>query len=273
MKLPFRKKMFRTALLAAVAMTLSSCEMFEYHPYDTHYLDDTGLNKKNIALIEQKANSDDTLRFVFFGDTQRFYDETDDFVKAINARNDIDFVMHGGDITDFGLSKEYKWMNDILKNLRVPIVTIVGNHDVVGSGKEIFKRVYGDYNFSFVSHKTRFICLNTNALEFDYGTQVPDYGFMMNYINDTAKVERTIVAMHAPPYDDQFNDKSVLMFNHIIESYKNVQFCLHAHLHRFMTTDFFQNGILYYGCESVESRSYMVFTVTGNGYSYREVHF
>ena len=35
-------------------------------------------------------------------DTQRRYDETKEVVNIINNRGDIDFVLHGGDMADFG---------------------------------------------------------------------------------------------------------------------------------------------------------------------------
>jgi hypothetical protein len=255
-------------LFLVVPLFLSSCDLFEYHPYDTQIFDQTDINQNNITKIEQSDDQSDTLRFVLIGDTQRHYDETEDFVDVINQRNDIDFVIHGGDITDFGLSKEYQWMYDILKKLNVPFVTLIGNHDVLGHGKEVYLEVFGDYNFSFISHRTRFICLNTNALEFDYSTPVPDFDYMLGFINDTADVDQTIVVMHAPPYSDEFNNNSALMYNYIVEQYKNLRFCLHAHNHQFEINDFFDNGILYYGCEDISKKTYLVFTVTPDSYSY-----
>ena len=42
----------------------------------------------------------------FIGDTQRTYDETEAFVRHANGRDDIDFVIHGGNYTEFGMTKE-----------------------------------------------------------------------------------------------------------------------------------------------------------------------
>ena len=99
---------------------LSGCSMFEYHPYDGHVSGETDINAKNIKRIEENCAGKTTIRFAVVSDTQRWYDETDDFVKAINKRNDIDFVLHAGDIADFGVTKEYMWMRDILNGLTVP---------------------------------------------------------------------------------------------------------------------------------------------------------
>lgn len=255
-------------MLLGLPLYLNSCDLFEYNPYDTQNFAETDVNEKNIRKIETADGGGDTLRFAFLGDTQRYYDETAEFVEHINKRSDIDFVIHGGDITDFGLSKEYKWMYDILKSLKAPFVTLIGNHDVVGHGKDVYLEVFGDYNFSFVSHRTRFVCLNTNALEFDYSTAVPDFDFMLKFLEDTVGIEQTIVVMHSPPYDDQFNNNAGHMFNYIVSRYKNIRFCLHAHQHMLEVNDFYKNGIMYYGCDDITGRNYMVFTVTPNSYSY-----
>jgi predicted MPP superfamily phosphohydrolase len=253
---------------------LAACNMIEYHPYDIESDDKpTDWNQTNIRLLADKDDNSDTVRFVFMGDTQRYYDETQDFVNAVNKRNDIDFVIHGGDITDFGMSKEYLWIHNIMKTLKVPYVALIGNHDIVGHGNDVYEKVYGNFNFSFQFRKTRFICLNTNALEFDYSTPIPDFDFMMRFLNDSADISRTVVVMHAPPYSDEFNNNSALMFNYMTEQYKNLQFCLHAHNHIQTVNDFFENGILYYGCADISSRSYLEFTLAGDTYSYKVVNF
>ena len=60
------------------------------------------------------------------GDSQRWYDETEDFVNALNKRDDVDFVIHGGDISDFGLMKEFMWVRDIMGKLEGALRGLVG---------------------------------------------------------------------------------------------------------------------------------------------------
>lgn len=65
----------------------AGCSPFEYHPYDVRLEKKyKNINQKNIARIVQKDRHADTVRFIFMGDTQRWYDETEDFVKAVNRR-------------------------------------------------------------------------------------------------------------------------------------------------------------------------------------------
>ena len=82
------------------------------------------------------------------GDTQRSYDETEDFIKHINTKKDsIDFIIHGGDYTEFGMKKEYEWTVNILSKLDIPYVGLIGNHDVIGNGDQVFNKLFGEETF------------------------------------------------------------------------------------------------------------------------------
>ena len=117
---------------------LSSCEIIEYHPYDTRIEGEVGLTEKNIRLIEDKMRGRREFRFAMISDTQRRYDETKEVVNIINNRGDIDFVLHGGDVADFGETKEFLWARDFLNKLRVPYVCLLGNHDCLGTGFDVY---------------------------------------------------------------------------------------------------------------------------------------
>lgn len=78
-----------------LALCFSGCDMLETHPYDVHITGERELTNKNIQLIENKMQGKKTIRFAMISDTQRWYNSTEDVVKALNARGDIDFVIHG----------------------------------------------------------------------------------------------------------------------------------------------------------------------------------
>lgn len=273
MRKQFKQCYSRLWIATAMLLSLASCNLFEYHPYDFDYLDETNINEKAIARIQANESEGDTLVFAFMGDTQRFYDETTDFVNEINQRDDIDFVIHAGDITDFGTSREYDWIHDRMRKLDVPYFALIGNHDILGHGKEVFQEAYGDFDFSFITKHIRFICLNTNALEFDYSTPVPNFDYMYQFLNDSSDYNQTIVVMHSPPFSEQFNNNSAQLFNYILEQYGDVSFCIHGHNHRLEVNDFFDNGMIYYGCDDMEGRNYLVFRVTPDSYTYTVEYF
>ena len=110
--------MKRSIALLTAAVFSTACQV-EYHPYDTRIDGPTGINARNIARIEKACAGRRTIRFAQISDTQRWYDETEDAVRALNARDDIDFVIHTGDLADFGMRDEFERQRDILDRLRL----------------------------------------------------------------------------------------------------------------------------------------------------------
>lgn len=161
-----------------LCLLIAGCDMIDYHPYDVHISGETDVNAHNIAQIEQNCQNKTTIRFVTMGDSQRWYDETDDFVSHLNKRDDIDFVIHGGDVSDFGVTDEFLWQRDIMNKLKIPYVVLLGNHDCLGTGEETYRAIFGDPNFSFIAGRVKFVCLNTNAIEFDYSAPFPTSSFL-----------------------------------------------------------------------------------------------
>ncbi|NDV67021.1 metallophosphoesterase [Bacteroides sp. 224] len=268
--------MKKSKILSILSLILlcSGCDWFEYHPYDGRISGETGINAKNIARIEELCAGKETIRFALIGDTQRSYDETEDFVKLINARTDIDFVIHGGDVSDFGLTKEFLWMRDILNKIKVPYVTIIGNHDCLANGEHIYQKVYGEYNFSFMAGDTKFVCLNTNAIEFDYSIPVPDFQFIEKELADERpEHKKTVVAMHVPPFDGAFNNNVAKVFQRYLKEFNNLQFCVNAHIHYKSVENLFDDGVTYYSCANMAKRNYLVFTLTPDDYTYESIDF
>ena len=265
------KKIF---LFLFLTLTFAGCDWFDYHPYDGRLNGQLDNNTRNMKRIEEALKGKDTFRFVFMSDTQRAYDDTKDCVNNINSRTDIDFVIHGGDITDFGLTKEFLWIRDIMQGLNVPYVALVGNHDILANGLEIYRNVFGKENFAFMAGKTKFVCLNTNALEHDYSTPIPDFSFIKAE-NDTTNTEHqnTIFAMHARPKNEQFNNNVADIFQDEIKKYPDPLFCINGHGHETNQVDLFDDGLIYYEIANIKQRVYYIFTVTGDTYNYEIIEF
>jgi 3',5'-cyclic AMP phosphodiesterase CpdA len=248
--------------------------MIDYHPYDVRISGDREINAKNILRIEAECKNKDTIRVVYTGDTQGWMDETRDMVSSINNRGNIDFVVHGGDVSDFGLTQEFEWQRDILNKLSVPYVVIIGNHDCVGTGKQAFRDIFGTFNFSFIAGRVKFVCLNTNAIEYDYTEPVPDFDFMEQETKtDSDRFDRTIISMHTRPYSDQFNNNVAKAFEYYVKMFPGVLFCTVAHDHSISVNDIYNDGITYYGSDCAKDRNYLLFTITPNGYEYEVVYF
>ena len=268
-------KKFFYPLTLAVTLLLTSCDVIDYHPYDTRVKGKHNLNTTNIAQIEAICTGRDSIKFAVISDTQRWYDETKQAVNSINAQGDVDFVVHCGDLSDFGVTREFTLQRDILEKLNMPYVVLIGNHDCLGTGGDTYRYLFGDANFSFNAGPFHFVCLNTNAFEYDYSTAIPNFTFLRNdYSQTSPDVVGTVVAMHAMPHSDQFNNNVADVFEVELHKYPNLKFCLCGHGHKRGVDDIFGDNMLYYECGAAKSREYLLFTMKKDGtYVYEVVKY
>lgn len=258
-----------------LTLLLTSCnKLFDTHPYSVHFHGDIGINAKQIATIETRLRDKDTLRVAFISDTHCWYSDAKDEVNSLNQREDIDFVVHCGDLTDTGTSKEFELARDILGRLRHPYVALVGNHDFLGTGDEAYNVMFGEMNFSFIAGRVKFVCLNTNATEYDYMAAVPDFNYMEQaVVSDTDRFDRTIVVMHAPPYGDQFNNNVCKPFALYLKYFPGIICCVHGHDHGDDVRDIFGEGLIFHGIDCAMHRNYRIMTITPDGYEMEQVYY
>ena len=212
---------------------------------------------------------------MLISDTQRWYDETKAAVKSINARDDIDFVLHCGDLTDFGVTREFEVQRDILEGLRIPYVALLGNHDCLGTGADVYRHMFGNPDFTFNAGDVHFLCINSNAFEYDYSVDIPNFSFIRNDIETLPdNMRRTVVAMHAQPTSEQFNNNVSELFEYEIRKYPGLAFCMCGHGHHTQVNEWFDDGVLYYECAAAKHREYIIFTLDEEGgYSYETVDY
>ncbi|MDE6646827.1 MAG: metallophosphoesterase, partial [Prevotella sp.] len=197
-----------------------------------------------------------------------------DEVEHLNRRTDIDFVIHCGDLTDTGTSREYEWCRDILGGLHYPYVALIGNHDFLGTGDQAYSVIYGRMDFSFIASRVKFVCLNTNATEYDYMAAVPNFDFMEEeMVRDSARFDRTVIVMHAPPYSDQFNNNVCKSFRRYLSFFPGLLCCVYGHSHGDGVDNFYNDGLLFYGVDCAEHRNYRILTITKDGYEMEQIFY
>ncbi len=297
------KTIINVLLAVALACMMQGCDNFEYHPYASNIHGNIDVNRQNIARISSTVKSL-PMKFVFLTDTQTSYDELDEAIGVIKRRGDIDFIIHGGDQTDFGLPKEFMWCRDLLEKSGIPFFAVIGNHDCLGNGDYTFEYVYGAKNYSFNVAGVHFLCLNTNALEYDYSEPVPDLDFIENDAAEVASlnasqpgsVTHTVVVMHACPYDEQFNNNVAKPFRNYLRYFPGISdgdetlevsagvpektfksykrgFCINGHNHRLSINNIYNDDLLFYQCPNMAKRCFFVFEIDADGYEMEVVEY
>lgn len=265
------KQYFISSLIIVIFSSLSGCSLFEYHPYETN-VDYKNLNAKAIDRIISQSNNNDTITVIAMGDSQRFYDELEDFVKSANQQK-VDFVLLNGDITDFGIKDEYGWVHDIMKKLNVPYVAVIGNHDLSGNGEAIFEKMYGPLNQTFVVRRHKFVLLNTNGREYHFNKKVPDINWLRASLEDDRTFDHATVVSHIPPFDSDFDLDLEDEYVEALSTSGKVKLSLHAHKHTFKDTIPYDDGIRYLVSTSMDERMYLIVKFYGNQYHYKKIYF
>lgn len=253
---------YRFFILAALLFFFAGCDQFDYNTYQTDVYD-AHVELKTNYNIEQLMSlpCKDTLKLVFTGDTQRFYDDLEDLVEQVNAIPDLDAMFIAGDITDFGVGREFKWINKELMKLNVPFLTVIGNHDCIANAKEIYREIFGPLDYSFTWNDVRFVMHNTNSREFAFNGTVPDLNWMQQQVNDTANFKGCIFVSHVPPDNVDFDKALEIPYSSLIKNTGKTIFSSNGHNHNHRIGELYNDGVIYINTSSPSNRFYALVTV------------
>lgn len=239
-------------------LVMSSCKQFVFHP-DEMRPQEKALNSRNIEKIK-RLESKPVFNFIFLGDTQRFYDEVEDFVDHANSLHNISFVLVAGDLVDFGLNREYNWIASKFGKLNIPYVAVIGNHDMLANGRKIFAEMFGPENFSFSYGKNKFICINSNSREVNFNGQLPDINWLAQQLNDY-EPDNIFVVSHVPPFSIDFDKNLEPAYTNLLAAQPKTRMSLHGHEHQYKLLQPYNDGITYLVAAASYKRSYILIAV------------
>lgn len=218
-------------MLLIIALLMGSCQ---YSPWETnidcgdYYLG----NLERLAQIEADTSGQLAFGVALLTDFHNDLSSIKTAVERINQRDDVAFALVLGDMTDKGLAMEFEWACKALAALDVPRFYVIGNHDSISFGKEIFSEYFAPFNFAFSFKDVKFILYNDNAFEFP---GVPDYTFLANEAAvQPAEVRRlTLGVSHVPPVTDVHTEEEATILRQFLFEH-NFNLTLHGHIHQFV---------------------------------------
>ena len=241
---------------------MSGCDALEFSPNQRFDLNSpVNLNEKNLKKLLANP-TDDTVTIAFVGDSQRFYNELERFVAKANAIPAIDFVLLAGDISDFGLLQEHEWIIRRLANLRRPYFAVVGNHDLVANGEEVFERMFGPLNESFIYGGIKFVSHNTNGLEYKR-RQVPDMDWLQKELVVSDSVQHIITVSHVPPFSaPEFAPELVSPYTSLLSKTPKLLLSLHGHIHEHKDFYPYNDNVRYLTSYAFQQNSFVLLKIT-----------
>lgn len=263
----------RSLMLLLTSLVLVSCNQFEYSPNQIFDKDSRqDINAANLKALG-KGEGDDTVRFVLTGDTQKSRDETVKLYQKVNQVPGIDFVVVAGDISEFGVLKEMEWIDRELEKLNMPYLAVIGNHDLTSRGKDVFLRMFGPLNYSFVYGGIKFICHDSNSREYGFNGKVPDVDWLKTQLQSEAGVEHYVTISHVPPISEDFDPKLVTDYTAAFAATPGFLASLHAHTHNYELFYPDKSGIPYVITSAVGNNEFLLVEIVNHKVSFERISF
>lgn len=266
--------MKRTFTLFFLLICLVSCNSDEYSPNQVfNRSTPTHVNANEIATLPQKV-AGSPIRIAVSGDTQRSYRSTELFVEQVNARNDIDFVILNGDISDFGLLQEFNGIFKIYDRLKVPYISVIGNHDLVANGRAVYEKMFGPLNFTFNYAGVKFVCHDTNGREYDFDGSTPNLNWLKTNLKLEAGLINSVAISHVPPTDGDFDPKLVNPYIDLFNQTPGLLASIHSHQHGQLQT-YYKNGtgIPFFITNAIVNQAYTLVDIKNGQITAQEITF
>lgn len=260
--------------ITIISMLSISCKrQFEYSVLEVRPLAKE-VNQANIDKINALSPKD-TFTFFFISDTQVAYDQLQRFVKMVNRlpKDSVAFVLNGGDVADYGTNFEYDYYYDNIKKLSIPILTVIGNHDMLGNGRELYKQYFGPENFSFTYGDTGFILFNSNSREVAFDGSLPNLPWLETEIKKMENKRNLIYISHIAAGDFDYDQTKKEKHGELISNAQNSRLSLHGHTHSYSTKQVFKDGIPHVITATLRKRSFVRVVVQGNKVFYNQEFF
>jgi hypothetical protein len=189
MKRKIFNKFFGYAVLAITMLTIAiKIQSLLTFPAITDW------NYHQLKRINEKT---DDYSFAVFGDNKNSITTFNELVKKLN-KDDVIFAIDVGDLVQDGENEKFRFFINQIRNLKRPLLTVIGNHDIREDGRANYYRMFGRYYYSFPISSAYFIILDdANERGLD--------PWQMDWLEDELKkgqdYKYRFVFMHVPLYD------------------------------------------------------------------------
>lgn len=252
----------KVVLFGAIALSLLVCHCQKHSsgPDEVRLGESqSNLTEKNLQKISGIHPGDpDKFSFAVIADSHTDYTDLGDVLSDIDRKTDVLFVIHAGDFTDGGWLGEYRGTYQVMSGLTIPYLTVIGNHDELTQGREIYRKMFGDFNYTFVFGDCKFVMLECNSTAY-FGIP-PDLDWLESQLSDDSLYNLVFVVGHQPPFDPGWSDQDENRYKQLMQE-NGVALSIHGHEHEFWYGEKYNDGVKYLVVNDVGKRSYCTISV------------
>jgi hypothetical protein len=238
----------------------------------------------NYRHLQDLDRDREEFSFAFFGDTKNspvFHT----LIDAVN-RDDVLFAFDNGDMVNYGGREQFAQLEDEADRLEQPLLTGIGNHELLDQGRINYYDILGPFYYSFTVGNSYFMVLDDADKQ---GLDPAQMEWLRGELDKSQAYKYRFVIMHVPLYDPR---SSGYMLGHALTDpaaaaelnglfdQAGVTLILNSHIHRFITgtwgkTPYVISGgggeMIYDGNAGEGYFHYVKVTVSRDGVNYEAV--
>lgn len=150
-------------------------------------------------LTEIKVADPNNFSFAVFGDNRNSSTVFENLLKLIDHDPDIAFAISLGDMVQDGEKERYLYFfNQVKRYLGLPLLTALGNHEIRGKGRQLYREIFGRFYYSFRIGGNYFIVLDDANGK---GLTPKEKQWLEDELGKSQDCHIRIAFMHFPLYD------------------------------------------------------------------------
>lgn len=162
---------------------------------------------KTIKIEPEQLESEDPsgkYKYVILGDNRDGYDTFEQIIQQVNGLNPV-FVIDNGDLVFSGKPNQYRLFDKTVGKIATTLCTTLGNHDILGNGRETYTMLYGPAYYSFDFGDSHFAFLDSSSGWVEkQAISEEQYTWLENDLRN-AQGKEIFVISHIPPHDPRTN--------------------------------------------------------------------
>jgi predicted phosphodiesterase len=251
---------FKNYIFVLIMVLLISGCQYEVSPWATDVDCPTSVsveyNIERLKAQELLVVPGSEYKVALLSDPQFYPGAFEDVIKRINNMDDVAFILLSGDLAETGIKAEFEWTCKGMAKSNKPIFAVVGNHDALAFGKEIWLENFGPFDYSFSYQNSKFVAYNDNKYEFE---NLPDRTFLQQEASIGLGEIRlnTFAVSHIPPWEKD------IQLSQDLDDY-GYDLTLHGHEHGFDFWQLFDVQLPHYITSFTKEKEYGILTINGS---------
>ena len=177
--------------------------MLIYAVFSYYYLIDMNNQNSNWNYheLQKISKNESNFSFAVYGDSANSDGRFNQLIQNLNGKNVL-FSVDNGDLTTSGTSRQFGYFTIDAKQLKAPVLTNIGNHDLYQDKNEsVYISTFGNPYYSFVEKNSYFIILDDAKSDVN-STQM---GWLKEELKKGQNYKYRFVFIHIPLYDPRYN--------------------------------------------------------------------